>query len=98
MTALDLRSVIRKQGFFIGGSGLAAGIVLGLGVVAGQQTFGWIRLPTDIYAFSHLPMIITLRDVIVIPAIGILCIFSATQVAIHRALKIHARDAIQTEK
>ena len=98
MTAREVNAVLLKQGFLIGGSGLAAGFLIGILLVVLQSVFGLIPLPTDIYALSHLPMILYPRDVGYILIISIFCIWFAAHLAGKRAGNIEPKDALQMEK
>ncbi|MFQ6613976.1 MAG: ABC transporter permease [Fidelibacterota bacterium] len=98
MTSGNIHLVLTKQGFFIGGAGMLTGFTLGVALVVLQQIFGLIPLPADIYALTTLPMVLHLRDLILIPLIALVSILAATRLAGKRAMKIEPRIALQMEK
>jgi len=98
LTTRQVSTVLMKQGFLIGGTGLLSGFTVGVILVVLQSMFGLIPLPSDIYALSTLPMVLYGRDIILILLITILCILFATRVAGNRAIKIEPKVALQMEK
>lgn len=93
-----IRSVLIKQGFFIGGTGALIGIILGLVFVLIQNTWHLIPLPGEIYAFDWLPVELMVRDIFIVPAIALILIYISSAIAAKRAMKIDPKEAIQLEK
>ena len=93
-----IRTIIIKQGVLIGGAGAVVGLVLSVGIVFLQNQFGFIPLPQDIYAFSELPMILTVWDVILVPFIAFLLIILSSYIAAKRAMLIEPKEAVHIEK
>ena len=65
----DIRKILIVQAFIIGSVGTFFGIFFGIVVVFLQNNFGIISLPSDIYAMDVLPMILTIKDVLLITSI-----------------------------
>jgi len=93
-----IRSILMKQGFMIGGIGAAVGLGLSFLVVIVQVNFGLLRLPEDIYFMKNLPMILTIKDVILVPSIAIILISISSGLAAQRAVLIQPKDAVHLEK
>ena len=62
----DIRKILIAQAFIIGSAGIFFGIFFGIVVVFLQNNFGIISLPSDIYAMDVLPMILRIKDVLII--------------------------------
>ena len=62
----DIRKILIVQAFIIGSAGIFFGIFFGIVVVFLQNNFGIISLPSDIYAVDVLPMILRIKDVLII--------------------------------
>ena len=69
----DLKKILIYQSFLIGGKGSLAGILIGLFLVTIQNIFGFILLPNDIYSMDTLPMILSLKDIVL--TIFLCCFF-----------------------
>ncbi len=93
-----IKTIIIKQGILIGGIGAVAGIVLSVGIVISQNYLGFLPLPQDIYAFDKLPMVLSVRDVILVPFIAFLLIILASYIAAKRAMLIEPKEAVHLEK
>ena len=65
----DLRKVLFIQALIIGGGGGFIGILTGIGFIYLQNMFGFISLPSDIYAMDVLPMILSITDVLIVSLI-----------------------------
>ena len=97
-TTGTIRSILIKQGFMIGGIGAAVGLGVSFLVVIVQVNFGLLHLPEDIYFMKNLPMILTVKDVILVPFIAIFLISISSGLAAQRAVLIQPKDAIYMEK
>jgi lipoprotein-releasing system permease protein len=93
-----IKTIIIKQGILIGGIGAVVGIVLSVGIVISQNYLGFLPLPQDIYAFDKLPMVLSVRDVILVPFIAFLLIILASYIAAKRAMLIEPKEAVHLEK
>ncbi len=93
-----IKTIIIKQGILIGGVGAVVGLILSVGIVILQNYLGFLPLPQDIYAFDKLPMVLSVRDVILVPFIAFLLIILASYVAAKRAMLIEPKEAVHLEK
>ncbi|MEE8341748.1 MAG: FtsX-like permease family protein [Candidatus Neomarinimicrobiota bacterium] len=93
-----IKTIIIKQGILIGGVGAAVGLVLSIGIVILQNYIGFLPLPQDIYAFDKLPMLLSFRDVILVPFIAFLLIILSSYIAAKRAMLIEPKEAVHIEK
>jgi lipoprotein-releasing system permease protein len=97
-TSKIVRSILIQQGFLIGGTGAAIGVVTGLLLVFLQSQFGIIPLPGDIYAISTLPVLLTVKDIILVPVISLVLIYISSFIAAKRAMLIQPKEAVHLEK
>jgi len=77
-SAKEIKKIFLYLGIVIGVSGIAAGVILGLGGIWALSTFDIVSLPKDVYPTSTLPLDLSLQDffMIVIGAFAIV-IFSS---------------------
>lgn len=97
-TQKRIQAIILTQGALIGGLGSISGLILGIGIVITQNIFGFIPLPEDVYFTNTLPMDLFARDIMGILIITLGMITLASYTAARRALAIHPKDAVYTEK
>jgi len=93
-----IKTIIIKQGILIGGIGAVVGLSLSIGIVTLQNYYGFLPLPQDIYAFSKLPMVLSVWDVILVPFIAFLLIILSSYIAAKRAMLIEPKEAVHLEK
>ena len=98
MTKIGIRNVLVIQGLMIGGIGAVVGISVALIIVFIQQWTGFIPLPAEIYVIKAVPMVLYLKDLILVPLIAFSLILVAANVAGKRAIQIQPKDAVQLEK
>jgi len=97
-STMEIKKIIIKQGVIIGGIGATVGLLLSIGIVILQNIYSFLPLPSDIYAFDKLPMILSLSDVILVPFIAFLLIILASYIAAKRAMLIEPKEAVHLEK
>ena len=97
-SARAIKAIIIKQGIIIGGIGAVVGLFLSVGLVVLQNYYGFLPLPQDIYAFNKLPMILSIRDIILVPFIAFLLIILSSYIAAKRAMLIEPKEAVHLEK
>jgi len=97
-SAAGIQRIILTQGFMVGGAGLVAGLMLGLGLVLLQQRVGIFPLPEEIYFMNKVPMVLFPRDVVVVPLIAVSLIFVSAYLASRRAVLIQPKEAVHMEK
>ena len=95
---INIRTIIFKQGFYTGLIGILSGLVLGLSAILIQNIFGIIKLPSDIYFTSNLPMIVRTIDILSILFITLLMIFISSSIASRRIDSVKVIKAIVSDK
>lgn len=93
-----IRKIILSQGTMIGGTGISAGLLLGLSLVVIQNQTGFIPLPQEIYFLDSVPMLLNLMDVGVVAVISTLLVLLFTVLAARRSNLLRLREAIWYEK
>ncbi len=95
------RSMVRRifmcQGCIIGVVGTALGNALGLLVGTLLKKYQFIKLPENVYTLDHLPIIITLPDVLIISASALLLCFLATLYPARQASRLKPAEAMRYE-
>lgn len=97
-SARGIQRIILTQGLMVGGVGLVAGLMLGLGLVWVQQRLGIFPLPEEIYFMNTVPMVLFPRDVVVVPLIALGLILVSAYLASRRAVLIQPKEAVHMEK
>lgn len=93
----EVRSIFQMQGLFIGAISTFVGFIFGLGFTLGQIKFGWIKLNTQKYVVSALPMEISIPTIIAIVLVSLLLSYLATIYPSMKASKINVAEAIFRE-
>ena len=94
----SIRKIILIQGILIGGVGVFIGIIASLLLIAIQNIYGIIPIPSDIYFINQLPMIIKPNDVLIVMFISLIFITVSSLIASRQAIIIGIRDSLQWEK
>lgn len=89
-----IRRVFLVEGALIGGSGVLAGVLLGVFISWVIATFPIVELPPDIYYLSRVPVDIRLVDVAAVAGMGLLLSLFATLYPAARASKVDPVEAI----
>ena len=98
MTINDVQNIIRYQALIIGFKGVRIGFISGVAVVLFQNIFKIISLPNDIYAMEVLPMILTVKDIIIILCINIFFILSIGFYGARKFLKYDPMEMLKWAK
>lgn len=77
-TGNEIRRIFQIQGILIGAISTFVGIVLGLGLTLGQIHYGWIKLNTQKYVISALPMKTSVPTVIAIALVSLVLSYLST--------------------
>jgi lipoprotein-releasing system permease protein len=85
------------QGTIIGFVGTLLGYALGLTVGFLLKRYQFIKLPENVYTLDHLPIIITLSDVLIIGAAAMLLCFLATLYPARQASRLKPAEALRYE-
>ena len=97
-TKKTIRNIIIKQGFFTGSIGILIGLSIGLTIVATQNVFGIIKLPSDIYFTSNLPMLINIKDLLLILLISFSMVTTSSMLAAKRTNLATIKNSLVLEK
>ncbi len=89
-----IRRVFLVEGALIGGSGVFAGVLLGILISWVIATFPIVELPPDIYYLSRVPVDIRVADVCAVAGMGLLLSLFATLYPAARASKVDPVEAI----
>jgi lipoprotein-releasing system permease protein len=96
-TRKNIQAIFMLEGLLIGIIGSTVGLVLGLLSCYLQKTFGFFRLPGDVYFVTVLPVVTYATDVVAVLIVtNLLCIL-ATIVPAFRAARQNPVDAIRYE-
>jgi lipoprotein-releasing system permease protein len=84
-------------GMTIGVAGTLAGSALGLGLIWAQNTYKVIKLASDVYQISYLPMKLTLGDGLMVVGATLFLSFLATIIPARRAGALEPVDVLRYE-
>ncbi len=84
-------------GMTIGVAGTLAGSALGLGLIWAQNTYKVIKLASDVYQISYLPMKLTLGDALMVIGATLFLSFLATIIPARRAGLLDPVDVLRYE-
>ncbi|MBQ1845257.1 MAG: lipoprotein-releasing ABC transporter permease subunit [Desulfovibrio sp.] len=96
-TRKTIRRIFMLQGTIIGFVGTLLGYALGLTVGYLLKRYQFIKLPENVYTLDHLPIIITLSDVLIIGAAAMLLCFLATLYPARQASRLKPAEALRYE-
>ncbi|MBQ7586357.1 MAG: ABC transporter permease [Desulfovibrionaceae bacterium] len=92
-----IRKIFMLQGTIIGFIGTILGYILGFGVGYLLKRYQFIKLPENVYTLDHLPIIITVPDVLIIGASAMLLCFLATIYPSRQASRLKPTEALRYE-
>ncbi|MBI5904456.1 MAG: lipoprotein-releasing ABC transporter permease subunit [Deltaproteobacteria bacterium] len=96
-TRRTIRRIFALEGLIIGVAGTAAGTVLGAGLCQLLRKYRFIRLPSDVYYISTLPVSLDPGTVLLVVASSILICFLATVYPAWQASRVDPAEAIRYE-
>lgn len=96
-TAKMIRRIFIYQGCIIGLIGTLLGYAFGLGLGYLLKKYQFIKLPENVYTLDHLPIIITLPDVLLIGASAMALCFLATLYPATQAARLQPAEAMRFE-
>jgi lipoprotein-releasing system permease protein len=96
-TRRSIRRIFAIEGLIIGVAGTAAGTVLGALLCGLLQRYQFIRLPSDVYYISTLPVSLDVGTVLLVMASSILICFLATLYPAFQASRVDPAEAIRYE-
>lgn len=92
-----VRAIFMWQGSIIGIVGTFLGLLLGLAMCWVQQTFNLVSLPPEIYFIDSLPVIVDIKDVLVVGVLAIVISFLATIYPARRAARLYPVEILRYE-
>lgn len=92
-----IRRIFMYQGTIIGFVGTMFGYALGLTVGYLLKRYQFIKLPENVYTLDHLPIIITVPDVLIIGGAAMLLCFLSTLYPARQASRLKPADALRYE-
>lgn len=92
-----IRRIFMYQGTIIGFVGTMLGYALGLTVGYLLKRYQFIKLPENVYTLDHLPIIITVQDVLIIGGAAMLLCFLSTLYPARQASRLKPADALRYE-
>lgn len=92
-----IRRIFMLQGTIIGVIGTLLGYVFGLSLGWLLKRYQFIKLPENVYTLDHLPIIITLSDVLIVGASAMLLCFLATLYPARQASRLEPAEALRYE-
>jgi lipoprotein-releasing system permease protein len=95
--ARGIRAIFMVHGTTIGVVGTVLGLILGLALSWVQNTFSLVSLPPEIYFIDSLPVIVDVRDVLVVGIVAIVISFLATIYPAGRASRLYPVEILRYE-
>jgi lipoprotein-releasing system permease protein len=92
-----IRAIFMWQGTAIGMVGTGLGLALGLTMCWVQDTFSLVSLPPEIYFIDALPVIVDIRDVVIVGAVALVISFLATIYPARRASGLYPVEILRYE-
>ncbi|MEE0815415.1 MAG: FtsX-like permease family protein, partial [Desulfovibrio fairfieldensis] len=92
-----IRRIFMLQGTIIGVIGTLLGYVFGLSLGWLLKRYQFIKLPENVYTLDHLPIIITVSDVLIVGASAMLLCFLATLYPARQAARLEPAEALRYE-
>lgn len=92
-----IRRIFMLQGCIIGLVGTLLGYGFGLGLGWLLKRYRFIKLPENVYTLDHLPISITLSDVLIVGASAMLLCFLATLYPARQAARLEPAEALRYE-
>lgn len=96
-TKKQIRSIFILQGTIVGTISTFVGLLLGLGLTIGQIKFEWVKLNTQKYIISALPMKIEPLTVVAIILVSLFLSFVATIYPARKASEVNVAETIFRE-
>ncbi len=96
-TPAMIRKIFMLQGTIIGAVGTLLGYVLGLVVGYLLKRYQFIKLPENVYTLDHLPIIITVSDVLIVGVSAMALCFLATLYPSRQASRLKPTEALRYE-
>ncbi|MBW1997190.1 MAG: lipoprotein-releasing ABC transporter permease subunit [Deltaproteobacteria bacterium] len=96
-TARSIMNIFMLQGLLVGTAGTIAGLASGLGLCKVLAKYKFIRLPSDIYYISTLPVGVEFSDVVFVAISAVVISFLATIYPSWHASRLNPVEALRYE-
>jgi len=97
VTFKEIKNTFFYLGMIIGGSGIVAGVILGLFSIYILGTFDIVNLPADVYGTSKLPLELSLSDFVSVFIGAVVIVFLSSYYPSYKATKINVLDTLRNE-
>ncbi len=97
VTFKEIKNTFFYLGMIIGGSGIVAGVILGLFSIYILGTFDIVNLPADVYGTSKLPLELSLSDFVSVFTGAVVIVFLSSYYPSYKATKINVLDTLRNE-
>ena len=95
--SMGILSVFSIQGLILGIIGIIAGAAIGTSLCFLLKEYHFIRLPQQVYYISYLPVVMKVKDIVLISSLGILLSFISSLFPAVRASRLKPSDALRYE-
>ena len=96
-TARNIMAIFMLQGLLVGLTGTLAGLASGLGICHMLAKYKFIKLPSDIYYISTLPVRVEMSDVLFVTLAAVVISFLATIYPSWHASRLNPVEALRYE-
>jgi lipoprotein-releasing system permease protein len=96
-TTKSIMTIFMFQGLLVGVVGTLAGLASGLGICHLLARYKFIKLPSDIYYISTLPVRVEMNDVLFVAAAAVVISFLATLYPSWHAARLNPVEALRYE-
>lgn len=96
-SAKSIMSIFMIQGLLVGLVGTITGLLSGLGICHLLEKYKFIKMPSDVYYFSTLPVQVEFGDVFLVSLAAVLISFLATLYPAWYASRVNPVDALRYE-
>lgn len=93
----QIRKIFLSQGLITGVTGVLIGCILGLGVVAAQQQFGFFKLDTSVYIIPAMPVELHALDFLAVSTGALVLVVLAAIFPARRAAETLPADSLRWE-
>ena len=96
-SAKSVTAIFMMEGVIIGLVGTAFGALLGAGLATFVDRYELIKVPSDVYMISHMPLAVIPADVLLVVAMALLICFVATIYPSRQAARLDPAQALRYE-